>query len=58
MRGGAERDVSALDHESWDEAVKRGVIVCAACAEGEEVFRGLGYCFAEKLDLEIALGGM
>lgn len=58
MRGGAERDVSALDHESCDEAVKRRVIVCATCAESEEVLRRLGYCFAEKLDLEVALGGM
>lgn len=58
MRGGAERDVSALDHESRDEAVKWGVVVCAACAEGEKVLCGLGYCFAEKLDLEVALGGM
>lgn len=58
MRGGAERDVAALDHESCDEAVKWGVVVCATCAEGEEVLCGLGYCFAEKLDLEVALGGM
>jgi hypothetical protein len=58
MRGGSERDVSTLDHKSRNEAMEWGVIVCAACAEGEEVLCGLGYCFAEKLDLEVALGGM
>ena len=36
----AERDVAALDHEARHEPVKGGVIVCAACAEGEEVLFG------------------
>jgi hypothetical protein len=58
MRGGSERDVSTLDHESRNETMEWGVIVRAACAEGEEVLCCLGYCFAEKLDLEVALGGM
>jgi hypothetical protein len=56
--GWSEGDVSALDHEAGDEAVERCIIVCAACAQCEEVFCGLGDCFAEELDLEVALGGM
>lgn len=58
LRGGTERDVSALDHESGDEAVERSIIVCATCAEGEEVLCCLRHCFAEKLDLEVALSRM
>lgn len=40
-RGGcfAERDVAALDHEARHEPVEGSVIVCAACAKGEEVLR-------------------
>lgn len=34
---GAEGDVATLDHETRDEAVERGVVVCAGSAEGEEV---------------------
>lgn len=37
--GGAEGDVAALDHETGHEAVEGGVVVCAACAECEEVLR-------------------
>lgn len=47
LRCWAEGDVSALDHEPGNEAVEGCVIVCAACAEGEEVLGGLGNCFAE-----------
>ena len=47
MRGWAEGDIAALDHEARDEAVEGGFVVCAACAKGEEVLGGLGDCFAE-----------
>ena len=33
----SEGDVAALDHEAGDETVEGGVVVCAGCAEGEEV---------------------
>lgn len=36
-RGWAEGDVAALDHEAGYQPVEGRVIVCAACAEGEEV---------------------
>lgn len=35
--GGTEGDVAALDHKAGHEAVEGGVIICAACAEGEKV---------------------
>lgn len=58
LRYGTERNIASLNHESGNEAVERCFIVCAARAEGEEVLCGLGYCFAEKLNLEVALSCM
>lgn len=58
LRGWSEGDVSTLDHEAGDEAMEWRVIVCAACAQGEEVLCSLGDCFAEELNLEVTLGSM
>lgn len=58
FRGWAEGDVSALNHESRDQAMERCVVVCAARAEGKEILCGLGDSFAEKLDLQVSLGCM
>lgn len=57
-RGGTKRDVSALNHETGDKAVEWSIVVRATCAESEEVLCGLRDCFAEKLDLEVALSRM
>jgi len=56
--GWAEGDIAALDHKAGDETMEWCVIVCATCAQGEEVLCSLGDCFAEELDLEVAVGSM
>lgn len=38
--------------------MKGGAIVCAGCAEREEVLGGSRYRLAEDLELEIAVGGV
>jgi hypothetical protein len=38
--------------------VEGRVIVCAACAEGEEVLDSPRDCFAEQFDFEVALRGV
>jgi hypothetical protein len=53
-RSGSRR--TSLDHEGWDEAVERRVIVGVGCTEGEEVVGCLGAGAAEELEFEVAVG--
>lgn len=56
LRCGPQRNISGLDHEAGHDAVEWNIIVHATCAQSKEVFGCLGDCFAEELDLEVALG--
>ena len=46
---GGEGGVAALDHEIFDDAVERCVVVGARGAQGEEVLGCVGDGFAEDL---------
>ena len=55
---GGEGGVAALDHEVFDDAVERCVVVGARGAQGEEVLGCVGDRFAEDLELDVAVGGV
>ena len=55
---GGEGGVAALDHEIFDDAVERCVVVGARGAQGEEVLGCVGDGFAEDLKLDVAVGGV
>lgn len=47
-----------MDHEACDAAVKWRGIICTACTQREEVVARFGCRFAEKFQLDVAVGGM